>query len=204
VGAAPIRTSSSSRTLQEWKGRYAIYQIHAVEQLQAIRDTIGGPLRVHSGYRNVSYNADVGGATWSRHMYGDSVDMSSSVASLNDLSDICDDLGAGYIGMYDTHVHCDWRDDILDPAFFDADRFQAIGHAPARPQHTGELVRDGEAWTAPATGFDEGEPLRQWTAWDDRGHVIDRMTGTRYIPPIQATRIDVVVGRQVTLSVAHR
>ena len=49
--------------MQEWKGRFAIYQPHAVARMQQIRDRVGGAVTVNSGYRNVSYNASVGGAT---------------------------------------------------------------------------------------------------------------------------------------------
>ncbi len=105
--------------MQAHKGRFGLFQVHAVESIQAIRDAIGGPLVVNSGYRNVDWNASVGGATWSRHQYGDAVDIASNHASLDELADLCADLGAGYTSIYDTHVHCDWRDTPLDPAFYD-------------------------------------------------------------------------------------
>jgi uncharacterized protein YcbK (DUF882 family) len=101
------------------KGQFGLFQVHAVESLQAIRDASGGALYVTSGYRNVTYNEDVGGATWSRHMYGDAVDMHSDVLSLSELGALCDELDAGFVKYYDTHVHCDWRDDPLDESFFD-------------------------------------------------------------------------------------
>lgn len=178
------------------KGRWGVFQVHTVESIQAIRDAIGGPLTVNSGYRSPAYNASVGGVTWSRHMYGDAVDIVSSVASLDDLGSLCDALGAGYVGYYTAHVHCDWRDDPLDPAFYDVSRIAAL--AP-RPLNTAHLVRVGSAWSAPATGFDEGEPLRRWTAYDAAGHVIDEARGPRYTPPLHAARFTVDVGGQVLL-----
>ena len=89
-----------------------------LESLQAVREASGGSITVNSGYRNVSYNEGVGGAEHSRHMYGDAADIHSSVLSLSALAELCEDFGAGFTKLYETHVHCDWRDDTLDPVFF--------------------------------------------------------------------------------------
>jgi len=183
--------------MQEWKGDYAIYQVHAIEYLQVIRDAIGGGLTINSGYRNVSYNASVGGAEYSRHLYGDAADMASGAASLEELGGLCDDLGAGYVGYYETHVHCDWRDDTLDKAFYDPSR-SASGPRPAA--HSAWLEFSSEGWMAPAEGFDEGEPLRWWTAFDETGAEIDRWTGRTYLPPVDAAVLEVEVGGQVVVT----
>lgn len=106
--------------MQESKGRYGLYQPHVVETLQAMRSASGGALYVNSGYRSPGYNASLeGSATWSRHMYGDAVDMYSAVLSLDQLGDLCESFGADYVGMYSSHVHCDWRYAPLEPAFYD-------------------------------------------------------------------------------------
>jgi hypothetical protein len=101
------------------KGPFGLFQVHAMESLQAVREASGGSVTVNSGYRNVSYNEGVGGAEYSRHMYGDAADIRSSVLSLSALAELCEDFGAGFTKLYDTHVHCDWRDDLLDPVFFE-------------------------------------------------------------------------------------
>ncbi len=108
-----------SEFMSEAKGPFGFFQVHVVESLQAIRDASDGPIYVNSGYRNVAYNEAVGGATWSRHQYGDAVDMYSGVLSLSELEDVCQDLGADFTLLYETHVHCDWRDHPLDLSFFD-------------------------------------------------------------------------------------
>jgi hypothetical protein len=105
--------------MHEDKGQFGLYQVHAVESLQAVREASGGPLFTHSGYRNVDYNEGVGGAEWSRHMYGDAMDMHSETVGLAELLSICEDLGAGFTKLYSSHVHCDWRDDPLDSVFFE-------------------------------------------------------------------------------------
>ena len=108
-----------SEFMSEAKGPFGVFQVHVVESLQALREASGGPLYINSGYRNVTYNEGVGGATWSRHIYGDAVDMYSNTLSLTELASACVDLGADFTKEYATHVHCDWRDHELDTAFFD-------------------------------------------------------------------------------------
>ncbi len=187
--------------MQQWKGRYGVFQPHVVEKLQAIRDQTGGPLHITSGYRSPAYNASVGGVTYSRHMYGDAADIWSDTASLSQLGNICDGLGAGYVGLYETFVHCDWRNDPLDPAFFDASFPTGYPARAELPLHTARLERatEGRSWRAPATGFDEGEPLRIWTAFDADGQCIDEATARSYEPPAAAARLHVAVGGQLEL-----
>ena len=112
---------------QTYKGQWAVIQPHLVEKLQAIRDAIG-PVVVTSGYRSPAYNRSVGGALHSRHMYGDAVDIYGLDVSLPAVVNACKDLRASYIKLYDSHVHCDWRDETLDQGFFEHDHDDAHGH----------------------------------------------------------------------------
>lgn len=98
-------------------GDFAVVQVRAVIAVQELRDVLG-PLIVTSGYRSPGHNAAVGGATWSRHLYGDAFDLVPVDASLDELGDLCVEVGAAWVEVYDTHVHCDWRDGTPDPAFF--------------------------------------------------------------------------------------
>ena len=101
---------------QRHKGRYAIVQPHAVASLQALRDEVGG-LHVNSGYRSPQYNDSVGGATFSRHMYGDGFDVDPLQVGLSTVENACVAIG-GKLVEYGTHVHCDFRFDAVDEAFF--------------------------------------------------------------------------------------
>ena len=93
-------------------------------------------------------------------------------------------------------MHCDWRDDPLDPAFYDV---SGLTSSPApRPVHNARFVI-GETWTTTATGFDEGEPLRRWTAYGPDGQLAGQHVGETWTPPDDAVRIEVTVGGQVTL-----
>lgn len=102
------------------QGRWAVVQPHMIEALQAIRNRVG-PLKIGSGYRSPGHNKHVGGAPFSRHQYGDAVDLSGVEASLSEVRDACRIEGASYVKVYSSHVHCDWRNDPLDEAFFGTD-----------------------------------------------------------------------------------
>lgn len=187
-----------SEYMEAWKGRWGVLQDHHVEVLQGMRDALGAPLVITSGYRSPGYNAGVGGVEYSRHQYGDGSDLDASGWSVEELGALCEDFGADYVGLYeDGHTHCDWRNTSLDPAFFDTGR--AAREVVPLPVHGARLERDGDAWTAPATGFDEGEPHRRWTAWDAMGVVLAEGTGRRFVPPPGAARVRVVVGGRVTV-----
>ena len=168
-----------SELMQSWKGRFALYQPDTLAHLQAIRDQIGGPLTINSGYRNVSYNAGVGGATWSRHIYGDAADMAASGASLDELAALCADRGAGYIGMYETHVHCDWRDDTPEPAFYAA---------------SATLRRVGPHWEVAGAEGPEGRLRIAWSAEDAAGRELARHQGPTFVAPPAARSLRADLG----------
>ena len=83
--------------------------------LQKIRDKVG-PLNINSGYRTPKYNALVGGASKSQHLYAKAADISSPTMTGPELHEVVIDLinqGAihnGGVGKYDTFVHYDIRD----------------------------------------------------------------------------------------------
>ncbi len=180
--------------MEEYKGRFGLFQVHAVESIQLMREAIGGPLYVNSAYRNVDYNAGVGGATWSRHLYGDAVDIRSDDASLDELAELCEDLGAGFTSVYTSHVHCDWRDDALDLAFYDA----AVTAHLMEPASAAVVMED-ERFTVTWTGFDEGTPQIQWTGFSAQGDVIADAQGPSWLPPSSVRWIEVDVGQAVVL-----
>ncbi len=182
---------------QEYKGPYGVVQSHAVARLQELRDELGA-LVINSGYRNPDYNAGVGGASSSRHMYGDAFDIDPVSATLGQLADACEENGAGFVGVYATHIHCDWRDDPLDASFYPSGR-SAVTQT-VQPDLAAEIGWRGAVLQAPATGWDEGEPLREWTAFDADGDVIHQAVGETYTPPAEAVEVQVVVGRAVEVS----
>jgi len=54
-------------------------------------------------------------------------------------------------------------------------------------------------WTAPAEGWDEGEPLRRWWAYDAEGSLLATSVGEHFTPPEGAARIRVNIGLEVEL-----
>ncbi len=186
-----------SEIAQGVKGRWALVQPHLVEHLQAVRDATGGPLFVNSGYRSPAYNRGVGGASFSRHQWGDAADVRSDAVDLLLLGSLCLDEGAGWVGYYESHVHCDWRDDPNHPVLFGA-ALRSAGAREHPAQRSARLVL-GPSLTAPATGWDEGEPLRIWHFWDASGVELSTERGPSVLPPDGARRVRVEVGQEIVL-----
>jgi hypothetical protein len=179
------------------KGRYAVVQPHAVARLQDLRDELG-TIVVNSAYRSPGYNAQIGGATYSRHMYGDGFDLDPLDVSLATLEAACTQ-NAGFLVEYETHVHCDWRNTDVDLGFFGLpDVFDPQLDYPVL---SAELERDPVSghWLAPAVGFDEGEPLRRWSAFDAQDRLIAEARGRSFVAPAEAARVEVIVGAQIRL-----
>ncbi len=198
VGNPQIATNFKlSEVAQTYKGRYAVVQPHAIARLQALRNQVGA-LKVNSGYRSPTYNSSVGGATHSRHMFGDAFDLAPVSVSINTLESACTNHG-GKLVEYTSHVHCDWRYDSVDSKLFG----DALFEEPPLPLSAGlsaTLQDNGGLWSAPAEGFDEGEPMRRWKALDADGDVIFETTGESFAPPSGTATIEVTVGAQIELS----
>jgi hypothetical protein len=180
---------------QRVKGQYALVQPHAVASLQELRDEVGA-INVNSGYRSPAYNTQIGGATYSRHMYGDGFDLDPVTVGLSTLEVACTSHG-GMLVEYDTHVHCDFRYDDVDPALFGDAAQAAIAFEPGL---SAELEEEAGVFIAPALGFDEGEPKRRWSAYDEQGEQIAEGVGPVFVPPPDAVRVGVQVGNQLWLS----
>lgn len=55
---------------------------NVIDMAQVIRDELGVPVRVNSGYRCPKHNAGVGGSKTSQHMNGNAADLSCSLGGL--------------------------------------------------------------------------------------------------------------------------
>lgn len=119
-GSSNLVSSNFARNefLSLSKGRYSILSPVLIERMQNIRDIIDQPIKVNSGFRNPTYNEGVGGAEFSRHMYGDAVDFKSTGMTPSELKVFCEDQGASYIQVYTNHIHCDWRNEPLPIEFY--------------------------------------------------------------------------------------
>ncbi|CAL9629787.1 D-Ala-D-Ala carboxypeptidase family metallohydrolase [Streptomyces werraensis] len=101
-GAVSAATAKSNALRTMWK-------------LEALRHALGDqPIRVTSGFRSQSCNSAVGGASDSRHLYGDAADLGAGPHSLCTLAKQARNhgfngiLGPGYPGHND-HTHVDHR-----------------------------------------------------------------------------------------------
>ena len=88
--------------------------LELVEVLQKIRDHFGKPVNINSGFRTASYNKrkDVGGATYSQHLYGTAADIRISGVSPKNIAAYAETLlpNKGGIGIYKDFVHVDVRE----------------------------------------------------------------------------------------------
>lgn len=85
------------------------------EQLEIIREALGRPITINSGYRSPRYNKRIGGAKFSRHLLAQAADFKDSVLSPVELRDLIlrlinqGKIVPGGLGLYKTFVHYDIR-----------------------------------------------------------------------------------------------
>ena len=83
-----------------------------IRKLDAFRERVGEPVYVNSGIRCPEHNADptVGGASDSRHLYGDAADIRCDDKTPRELYDIADEMFPnGGVGLYSWGIHVDTR-----------------------------------------------------------------------------------------------
>ena len=78
-------------------------------KLQALRDIIGKPIVINSGYRTTEYNKRIKGAPRSQHIYGKAADIAISGVSPEEVAKQAEALGFLGIGLYDWGCHVDTR-----------------------------------------------------------------------------------------------
>ena len=85
------------------------------KNLQVLRDHLGKPIRIISGYRSPKYNRRIGGARRSQHMLAKAADIKISGMSPSEIKREIDGLikegkmMKGGIGLYRTFTHYDVR-----------------------------------------------------------------------------------------------
>jgi hypothetical protein len=95
--------------------RYHADVLELARNLQVLRDHLGKPIRINSGYRNPAYNKHIGGATDSQHLYAKAGDL--HVAGVTPAQVYCTiesliaagRMKQGGLGIYNTFVHYDIR-----------------------------------------------------------------------------------------------
>jgi zinc D-Ala-D-Ala carboxypeptidase len=64
-----------------------------LDGLEVVRQNLGGPVKIVSGYRCPIHNREVGGASDSRHVHGDAADLQPGVLTIADAKTI------GFVGI---------------------------------------------------------------------------------------------------------
>lgn len=86
-----------------------------VSNLQVLRDHIGEPIRINSGYRTPEHNKKIGGVSSSQHLLAKAADITCKSKTPKQLAAVIEKLIAagkmkqGGIGIYPGFVHYDVR-----------------------------------------------------------------------------------------------
>lgn len=82
-----------------------------LRKLSALRQAIGRPLIITSGYRCKQYNRKVHGVKTSYHLFGLAVDVTVPSMNMSNLLKYAKNIMFGGIGIYDNFLHLDIRSD---------------------------------------------------------------------------------------------
>jgi hypothetical protein len=79
-------------------------------QLQKVRDILGKPIIITSGYRSPAYNKKIGGATNSQHLYGKAADTKMMGINIKEyIAYLIRYTNFNGFGIANSYVHCDTR-----------------------------------------------------------------------------------------------
>ena len=81
-----------------------------IEYLQKIRDHFGKPVTINSAYRCAKHNKKIGGASKSKHLYGQAADIKVSGVKPLKVAQYAESIGIKGIGQYSNFVHIDTRE----------------------------------------------------------------------------------------------
>ena len=89
--------------------------VKVAAQLQLLRNYIGKPIKINSGYRSPEHNKRIGGVSKSQHLLGKAADIVVKGMSTVELHKAIETLISegnmlqGGLGLYDSFVHYDIR-----------------------------------------------------------------------------------------------
>ena len=87
--------------------------VATAKSLDRVRKLLGSrPIWINSWYRPPHVNKGVGGSKWSRHQYGDAVDIRSNYYAPRQIYQLLNKIHVGGLGGYYSFVHLDWRGSV--------------------------------------------------------------------------------------------
>lgn len=100
-----------AREFQTGNNNFVIVSNYLLGILDGLREKIGEPVYINSGYRTPEHNKAIGGATLSYHMFGMAADIRADKHTPKQLYDILDKMLEGWGGIeeHETFVHVDVR-----------------------------------------------------------------------------------------------
>lgn len=100
-----------AREFQTGNSNIVIVSITLLNVLDKLRDKIGEPIYINSGYRTPEHNKAVRGSTLSYHMYGMAADIRADGHTPKQLYTILDEMLEGWGGLeeHETFLHVDVR-----------------------------------------------------------------------------------------------
>ena len=100
--------SNTERGLDD--GRYERMEVEMLQLAEAIRDSIGRPLRVNSSWRSPEANEAARGSKNSQHLLGRAIDFHIDDQEMGDEIERAAFVnGAKAVGRYNTFIHIDIR-----------------------------------------------------------------------------------------------
>ena len=126
-----------------------------VEYLQKIRNNFGKAVTINSAYRCDKHNKKIGGATNSKHKYGQAADIKVSGIKPLKVAQYAEFIGIKGIGQYSNFVHVDtrtnkyfWYGDEQDSrstfggqsAFKEEDKQEAVTNSPTEEPTTSTVT----------------------------------------------------------------
>jgi uncharacterized protein YcbK (DUF882 family) len=78
-----------------------------IELCQNVRDHFDAPANVNSGFRTNAHNADIGGASQSKHLLGMAADLDVAGVPPEEVASFAESLEVGGMGRYNSFTHLD-------------------------------------------------------------------------------------------------
>ena len=119
----------------------------AMDRLQALRNKLGKPMIINSGYRSPEHNRAVGGAAGSKHMQGLAFDVRMDNHDPDAYIAAALAVGSRGIGTYpkQNFVHVDMRETRANWGSAFKKRNATPGFAPEVPRPPETVAQDGDA-----------------------------------------------------------